>query len=70
VKFWTTRKPVVRSVGRNARTDIVNTATCPAIANAAALVRRDFEKLKIRSEATNGAAGNSQRLLTIPGFIL
>ena len=34
------------------------------------LTRRDFPKLKIRTAAANGTAGTSQRLLTIPGFIL
>jgi hypothetical protein len=33
-------------------------------------LRRNLPKLKITTAAANGTAGNSQRLLTIPGFIL
>jgi hypothetical protein len=41
-----------------------------AIASPDAIFRRDFGKLKITTAAANGTAGNSQRLLRIPGFIL
>ena len=70
VKFWTARKPCVCSVGRNATIEIASTTICPPIESTAALLRRDFPKLKIKTAAANGTAGNSQRLLTTPGFIL
>ena len=70
VKFWTARKPCVCSVGRNATIEIASTTIWPPIASTAALLRRDFPKLKITTAAANGTAGNNQRLLTIPGFIL
>ena len=55
---------------RNATIEIASTAICPPIASTAALLRRDFPKLKITIAAANGTAGKTQRLLTIPGFIL
>ena len=70
VKFWTAQKPCVCSVGRNATIEIASTTIWPPIASTAAPLRRDFPKLKITIAAANGIAGNSQRLLTIPGFIL
>src|SRR5215471_10535055 len=70
VKFWTARNPSVRRVGNNTTTDIASAATCAAIASAAALLRPDFDMLRITTAAANGTAGNSQRLLAIPGFIL
>ena len=50
--------------------DIASTVTCPATASTAVLLRRALGKLKVRSAAAKGTAGKSQRLLTIPGFIL
>jgi hypothetical protein len=50
--------------------EIASTTIWPPIASTAALLRRDFPRLKISIAAANGTAGNSQRLLTIPGFIL
>jgi hypothetical protein len=50
--------------------EIASTTIWPPIASTAALLRRDFPKLKITTAPANGTAGNSQRLLTIPGFIL
>ena len=70
VKFWTARKPCACTVGRNATIENASTTIWPPIANTAALLRRDFLKLKITIAAANGIAGNNQRLLKVPGFIL
>jgi hypothetical protein len=43
--------------------------TCPMIASAAPVLRRELAKLKIMSEAASGTAGISQRLVTIQGFM-
>src|SRR5262249_24046007 len=70
VKFWTGRNPSVRRVGNSTTTDIASAATCAAIASAPALLRPDIDMLRITTTTATDTVGNSQRLLTIPGFIL
>jgi hypothetical protein len=69
VKFRTARNPGVPNVERNANIEIVSTRIWPPIANAAAVLRRDFFKLKTMSAPAKGTAGNTQRLLTMSEFI-
>src|ERR1043166_1458002 len=61
VKFCTARNPFVCSVCRNATKDNASAATGPMTAIAAPLLRHGFGKLKMISDAANGAAGISQR---------
>src|SRR5580765_8997986 len=64
VKFRSARKPVVCSVGKNAKIDNASATTWPATASAAAVLQRELARLKITSEMASGTAGISQRLLT------
>src|ERR1700730_6751388 len=66
VKLSTEREPGAWSVGNNAKIDNGTAAIWPMIASAAAAERRELARLRTINEAANGAAGISQRLVTIP----
>src|SRR2546430_565690 len=69
VKFWTARKPGTARVGKNAVIDSARAAIWPRIARAAAVWRRELAKLRITNDVPNGAAGISQRWMTIHELI-
>src|SRR5438094_2571940 len=64
VKFRTARNPGACNVAKNAEIDNTSATTWAMMASAAALLRCEFAKLKITSEAASGTAGITQRFVT------
>src|SRR6266404_3224865 len=70
VKLWMAWIPGLGSVQRKAKTDNASEVTWPTRASPAAVVRREFARLRITSEAANGTAGINQRYSTIQELIV